>query len=57
MLMTWRAYFFLIIIIILLSLVLSKCRVTSVGAIRRYITILNFKRLAAYIIFINTEVP
>ena len=54
MLMTWRPYFFLIIIFLLI-LILSWCRVTLVGAIGRHITILNFKRLAAYIIFLDTE--
>ena len=51
MLMTWLADFFFIIIIFLLILVLSWCRVTFVGAIGRHITILDFKRLAAYIMF------
>ena len=56
MLMTWLADFFLIIIFVLI-LVLSWCRVTFVGAIGRPITILDLKRLAAYIIFFDTEAP
>ena len=54
MLKTWWAYVFLIIIFIF-GLILSWCRVTLVGAIRRHITILNFKRLAAYIMFLHTK--
>ena len=54
MLKTWRPYFFFIIIFILI-LILSCCRVTLVGAIRRHITILYFKQLAAYNIFLDTE--
>ena len=54
MLMTWRAYFFLIIIL-LLSLILSWYRVTVMGAIGRHITILDFKWLVTYIIFLDTE--
>ena len=59
--MTWRAYFFLIIIfliiIFLLILILSWCRVTLVGAIGCDITFLYFKRLAAYIIFLDIKAP
>ena len=51
MLMTWLADFFLIIIFLLIF-VLSWCRVKFVGAIGRHITILDFKRFAAYIIFL-----
>ena len=50
MLMTWRAYVF-VIIIFLLILISSWCRVTLVSAIGRHITILYFKGLAAYVIF------
>ena len=54
MLMTWLADFFLIIIFFLF-LKLRWCRVTFVGNIERHITILDFKRLGAYIIFVDTE--
>ena len=56
MLMNWRAYVFLIINFLLI-LILSWCRVTLVGAIKRHITILYFKGLAAYIIFLDTKTP
>ena len=35
----------------------SWCRVTLVFAIRRQISILDFKRLATYIIFLDTTAP
>ena len=54
MLMTWRAYLFLIIIFLLI-LILSWCRVTLLGAIGRNIIILDFKRLAAYNIFFDIK--
>ena len=54
MLMTWRAYFVLIIIFLLI-VILSWCRVTLVGTIRRDITIFDFKKLAAYIIILDTN--
>ena len=53
MLMTWRAYVF-VIIIFLLILIPSWCRVTLVGAIGRYIILHYFKGLFAYIIFLDT---
>ena len=56
MLMTWRAYFFLIIIFFLI-LILTWCRVTLVGTIGCHITILEFKGLAGYYIFLDTEAP
>ena len=54
MLMTWPAYFFLVINF-LFNLILSCCRVTLLGAIVRIITILDYKRFAANIIFSDTE--
>ena len=54
MFITWLADFFLIIIFLLI-LILSACRVTFVGAIRLHITILDFKRPASYIIFFDSE--
>ena len=54
MLMTWRPYFFLIIIFLFI-LILSWCQVTLVNDIGRHIIIIYFKRLAAYIIFLDTE--
>ena len=56
MLTNWLADFLPIIIFVVI-LVLSLCRVTFVGAIGRHIIILDFKRLAAYIIFFDTEAP
>ena len=56
MLITWRAYVF-VIIIFLLILIPSWCRVTLVGAIGRHITIFYFKGIAAYIIFLDTKAP
>ena len=35
--------------------ILSWCRVTLMGAIGRHITILDFKRFAANIIFLDTK--
>ena len=56
MLMNWRAYFFLIIIFFFfLIIILSWCQVTLLGAKERNITILDFKRLAAYLICFDTE--
>ena len=54
MLMTWRMDVFLLIIFLLI-LIFNWFRMTLVGAIRRHITILYFKRLAAYIIFLDTK--
>ena len=54
MLMTWRAYVFLIFIFLLI-LILRWCRVTLVSAIGRHITILYFKGLAAYIVFLDNK--
>ena len=43
----------LFIIILFLIIVIRLSQVTFVGAIRRHITILDYKRLAVYIIFDN----
>ena len=38
-------------------LILSWYRVSLMGAINRHITILYFKQLAVYIIFLDTKAP
>ena len=48
-------YFFINMLFFIL--VLSWCKVTFVGAIKRHIIILDCKRFTAYIIFFDTEAP
>ena len=58
---TWRANILILIVIFflfrLLQLILSRCRVTLVRAIRCHFRVLYFKRVVADIIFLDTEAP
>ena len=52
-----KVYTYFFVIIILLIPIVHYCRVTMKGIIWRHITILDFKRLVAYIIFLATDAP